>query len=152
MSFQQTKDVLRWTSDFHQELASEYRVLAESASSDRLRLILEYLADHEDESQRGLRDHLQTGASGVLASWTRSVPALPQPTLLGIQKSCLDNTGSDEITELAVHMHATLQTMYDMLAKAAETDEVRELMESLRDGEAAETRRMVRDIARIDIC
>lgn len=152
MKPQQLRDVVTWSVDYHASLAGEYHSLAAGTEDQRLKLILDYLATHEKEIEKGLRDYLQTAPPNVLGTWSRSGPSLPQPALLEDLKSCLCCTSVAEITDLAIKIHSNLGDMYDQLVQCAEMDGQRELLEALRDHESAETRRMVRDIGRFETC
>ncbi len=150
MKIQQVRDIVVWSASYHEELASEYRALANGSSDKRLSMVLDYLASHESEIEKGLKAYLDTAPAGLLATWSRTGPNLIQPKLLEELKTCLCCTSVADVTDLAVRIHATLGEMYDELVQAAEIDDQRELLASLRDHEEAETRRMVRDIGRFE--
>ena len=47
MQIEQIKDILDWIVDFHQQMTQCYEHCAEQAESLRLKMLLEYLSEHE---------------------------------------------------------------------------------------------------------
>lgn len=152
MKVQTVRDVVSWSANYHATLESQYLGLAAKAFDERICMLLEYLASHEHQIEVGLRRYLDTAPPGLLSTWSRSGPSLPQPTLLEELKSCLCCTSVEAITELAVRIHTTLGGMYSELVELAELENQRELLTALCDYEEAETRRMVRDTGRFEAC
>lgn len=152
MSYTQLHDALTWAADYQADLVRQYRDLASKTPSQRMQLLLEYLANHSEEAELGLRRHLESASPAQLATWSRSPPHVPQPTLLDELKRCLCCSSVEELTDVALRIHRTLEDFYDVLGQAADLDEQRQLMIALRDAEQSETRRMVRDIARFETC
>ena len=49
MQIEQIKDILDWIVDFHQQMTQCYEHCAEQAESLRLKMLLEYLSEHESQ-------------------------------------------------------------------------------------------------------
>ena len=47
MRFKQIEDILSWVTQFHADLEAKFREFEEGNTSERVVLLLEYLADHE---------------------------------------------------------------------------------------------------------
>ncbi len=150
MKLEQTKDIIQWCAGFHDSLAHQYETLSRSATEPRLKMMLDYLAQHEHEMHAGLKRFLGTAEPSVLNTWFRQVPELPQPDALEAMRSCLCCATVEDAENAALEFHEKLQAMYQQLADLSEAAELRELFESLAKGQEAELRRMVRDTARLD--
>ena len=151
VNIQQLRELVGWSAQFHHSLAGQYAELAESAEP-RLRLLLDYLSDHEREAERGLQRHLQEHGDALDGQWLRVGAEVEAPDLLDQQKSVLCGTSADDVVDQAVRIHQQLKQMYANLADLAELPESRDLLVALRDHEDAEARRMVRDVGRFDMC
>lgn len=145
MRFEQVKDVLHHVIDFHAVLAADYRTLAKQAHDERVRLLLQYLADHESRMSRGLVRYTEGNAYNVLDTWLQNAPDLREPHVLEDLRGRLCCTTVEEVSAAAVKIHETLGQMYRQLA-----DE-RELFDALAKFQNAETRRLVRNTSRMDM-
>jgi rubrerythrin len=150
MKLEQTRDIIDWCVRFHDSLGHQYESISESTAEPRLKMMLDYLAQHEHEMHAGLARFLETASPAVLNTWFRQVPELPQPDALEALRSCLCCASVDDAENAARAFHTELQGMYQQLADVSETAQLRELFESLVNGEDAELRRMVRDTAQLD--
>lgn len=146
MHFQQTRDVVAWSAAFHARLTGVYERLETTVDDARLKQVLSYLAEHEKEIERGLRDHLKAAAPALLGGWTRGEVSTEKVKKLAELEDGLCCDSVDELMNRAIDIHKALEDLYGELASYAELPDSRELLKSLRDHEEAETRRMVRDI------
>ena len=147
MNIQQVKQIIHWCAAFHDSLGQQYRKLAQDASDPRLKMTLDYLAQHEREMQGGLNRFLETAPADVLNTYFRQVPDLEQPAVLESLRSCLCCASIDDAERADAEFHAHLRSMYQQLADLSETGPVLELFESLARNEDEETRRVARAIA-----
>lgn len=136
---------------FHDSLGHQYESLSESAAEPRLKMMPDYLAQHEHEMRAGLVGFLETASFSVLNTWFRQVPDLPQPDPLEAMRCCLLCCASvDDAENAARAFHSQLQDTYQQLADLSETTPLHELFALLVKDEYADLRRMVRDTARLD--
>lgn len=150
MKIEQTRDIIECCARFHDSLGHQYEALSKSAAQPRLKMMLDYLAQHEHEMHAGLVRFLETAQPAVLNTWFRQVPELPQPDALEALHSCLSCASVEDAEHAATDFHTQIQSLYQQLADLSETPALGELFESLAKGEEAELRRMVRDTARLD--
>lgn len=150
MRFEQVKDVLHHVIDFHGALASDYRRLANEAEDERVRLLLRYLAEHENKMRQGLTRYTEGEVHNVLDTWMQNTPNLEQPHVMEELRQCLACTTVEDIAATAERIHETLERLYRELVEASAIDEERELFQSLADFQNAETRRLARNTARMD--
>lgn len=150
MSFSQLKDALHWIADYQRDLKEQYQKLAQDAPETKVGAILQYLGDHAGETETGLRRYLETAPAEMLETWSRTTPELPQIPQLEKSKCCLCSSTVKEVTEMALRIHTAKDSMYQTLEEFSELQSQRELLRTLREAEAAEIRRVVRDIARFE--
>ncbi|WP_043768277.1 ferritin family protein [Algiphilus aromaticivorans] len=150
MQFEQVKDVLNHVIDYHQQLSTEYGKLADEAHDPRVRMLLTYLADHEDKLRSGLEGYKTGDHSSVLNTWMQNAPDLKHPHTLDDLKGCICCATFDEVLDLAGRIHATLTDMYRSLASQAAIADEGRLFESLADRQSAENKRLSRDAARLE--
>lgn len=150
MRFEQVKDVLEHVIDYHSELADEYHKLLEQAPDERTRMLLGYLADHEQQMRKGLEGYRSGDHRSVLNTWMQNTPDLGHPEALQEFRGRLCCTSVDEVLDLAERIHDTLGEMYRALATGAVIADERELFESLAERQVTEKKRLSRDVARLD--
>ncbi len=146
MSFRQISDVVKWSADFHAELGCEYIKLSEATDAPRIQEVLRYLANHEQEIERGLRDHMKGAEPALVGGWVRGEVSPGNLKKLQELSGNMDASTVDAVMERAVDIHKALEGMYGELVSFAELAESRELLKNLCEHEDAEARRMVRDI------
>jgi len=69
MQVETLKDVLNWTREFHQHLASCMQHCATQNESERAKLLLDYLSDHEQKLVEVLDGFLDSADEKALSTW-----------------------------------------------------------------------------------
>ena len=149
MRFKTVKELLDWIIAFHDHLATLYHDMAKGREQERIGLLLEYLADH----QEGLRDRLMDYESDVnrlLPTWYEQAPETPLPGDPAALEEFLALKETHEVVLLAIGFHDQLIHLYQWLRDKAPNDSLRRLFESLADMESHEKIRMVRDALRLE--
>ncbi|MEQ6917193.1 2-hydroxyacyl-CoA dehydratase [Halomonas aquatica] len=152
MRFHQVKELVAWAADYHRGLAEQYDQLASGGVSDRVRMALEYLAEHERKMQVDLADYLEEdgGHHKVLETWFDDPADFPHaPTL----DRLADNMAGDSVQDVlvtALTMHRTLQDLYAYRVDRSSVEGERDFFASLASGHEAEVRRIARDIQRLE--
>ena len=149
MRFKRAQDILDWVVVFHDRLATLYHGLAKGREQERIGLLLEYLADH----QEGLRDNLmdyETDVTRLLPTWYEQAPETPLPGDVQALVDFLEAQDTAEIVQLAIGFHDQLIDLYKWMQDKAPTDSLRELFANLAEMENHEKMRMVRDAQRLE--
>lgn len=149
MRFKRVQDILDWVVIFHDRLATLYHGMAKGREQERIGLLLEYLADH----QEGLRDTLLDYAADVnrlLPTWYEQAPETPLPGDPQALADFLEVKQTSEVVNLAIGFHDQLIDLYKWMQDKAPTDSIRELFASLVAMETHEKMRMVRDALRLE--
>mgnify|MGYP005725358349 CR=1 FL=1 len=148
MRFEKTKDILEHARHFHKLVSECYQQLSAGTEKQRLKLLLDYLAQHEKHLEEVLADYEETIPQNVLRTWFRLSPCQEKFDIL---KSLLkeQNPSIDEVIRNAVQLDDCLIDMYRKVAESAEVESVREVFKSLLDLEEHEKFKMVRDSLRL---
>ncbi|MEQ6890538.1 2-hydroxyacyl-CoA dehydratase [Halomonas sp. CS7] len=152
MRFHQVKELVAWAADYHRGLAERYDRLAAGDVSDRVRMALEYLAEHERKMQTELTRYLEEGSDHrkVLETWFDDPADFPHaPTLDRLTESMACDSVQD-VLATALTMHRTLQDLYAHRIEQASIEAVREFFAALASGHEAEVRRLARDMQRLE--
>ncbi|MEH6563707.1 MAG: hypothetical protein V7756_00055 [Halopseudomonas sp.] len=143
------RDVIEWTQHLHGELATRLETGAVDArTSERLRLLLEYLAEHERRMQEMVQRFEEKADIKILDSWLYDhFTDNPRIRALDAGKS-FAGMSYEEISAMVFDMHNDALELYRYLAGRAETADGRELMQELLAMEEHETLRLAEQAQR----
>ncbi|WP_163560813.1 2-hydroxyacyl-CoA dehydratase [Halomonas sp. NO4] len=151
MAFRQVKDLLNWVHDFHDTLAKQYAELAETASDERMRMALVFLADREGRMRDAMAAYLQDANDGLLNTWLIDSQEFGHPSVLDRIPRCLGCHDVQDVLANVMTAHQTLKDMYRLRAELAEVPEESELFTQLAEQQEAEARLQTRDLARLEM-
>ncbi len=151
MAFRQVKDLLGWVHDFHEQLGSQYARLAETATDERMKMALVFLADRERRLRDGMAAYLEDADEGLLTTWLIDSQQFGHPSVLERIPPCLGCQDVQDILANVMTAHQTLKDMYRLRAELAEIPEEAELFRQLAEQQDVEARLQTRDLARLDI-
>lgn len=152
MRFHQVREIVSWAADFHAQLAKQYAALAKQSEDERVRMALNYLAEHERKMQHGLVSYLSSDSEhrNVLDTWFNDASELPHPDVLTRLCGCMTCTTIDKVLATALTIHKTLEDMYRHRADNAAIADEEAFFTALAKGHESEVRRLVRDMARLE--
>ncbi len=152
MRFHQVKELVAWAADYHRGLAEQYDRLAAGDVNDRVRMALEYLAEHERKMQTELTDYLEEASDhrNVLETWFDDPADFPHAPTLDRLTQCISCNSVQDVLSTALTMHRTLQDLYAHRVERASVEAEREFFASLSSGHEAEVRRLARDMQRLE--
>ncbi|MDR5901252.1 2-hydroxyacyl-CoA dehydratase [Halomonas icarae] len=150
MRFHQVKELVDWAVDFHRRLAEQYTALAQGEVSERVKMALEYLAEHEEKMQRELEEYRQEDQRGVLDAWFDDPSDFPHPPMLERLPKSLDCSSVQSVLATALTAHRTLQDLYEHRAEGAVGRDEHAFFAALSRGHEAEVRRVARDMQRLE--
>ncbi len=152
MRFHQVKELVHWAADYHQRLAEHYAKHAGDDVKERVRMALEYLANHERTLQANLEDYFTDGSDhhAVLDTWFDDPADFPHLPVLDRLPGCMDCESVQDVLATALTTHKTLQDLYRHRADRASIEEEREFFAALAAGHDGEVRRLARDIQRLE--
>lgn len=142
MRFEQTSDVLDHVGLFHRRVSDLYRQLTEHASSERVRMLLDYMARHEAQLAKSVADYKAESPPQVLASWFKYThdEDIFEP-LQGVDPEA--DLPFDDVLDLAVELDAQLLELYREMAERAQSPEVKDLFNNLLLREMEEKQKLM---------
>jgi rubrerythrin len=147
MAPRRVADFLHWAEAYHGRLAEFYRSRGKEAARPEAKVVLDYMARHQDALRRIIEDYEDGASKAVLDTWYKVSPdpkAFRDPEGAGFRA---DLTG-DEAIDLALDLDRSLISMYEQLVRRAETPGLREVLENLLQTERAEEIRLLRSQSR----
>lgn len=150
MQVESLQEVVHWSKNFHRDLSSCLRENKERNEDERSKLLLGYLADHEQNLADILSDFEETADSRVLKTWSydylKSYPVQVQ----GACEIPYGEMSSQEIMGEIESQHNQIMMFYDNLKGRAHLPEVIEALDQLIDLQKAETSRMSQSANRLE--
>lgn len=143
-------ELVEWTRAVHAHLAQCLTQCAARHADGRARLLLAYVATHETEMETMVATINQQ--SDAKAAHTHVFDYLPHD-LVAVQEFCdvhYADLSADEINAEVFALHNRIIDLYRTLLRNAVIPEATALMQALLDMEENETRRLSRQIGRMD--
>ena len=149
MRFEQTRDVLNHTRDFHGKLARFYHSLADETQQERIKLLLEYFSRHEQHLGDSLDRFEDETSTSVLNTWidfSQDKALLRFPADINIEP----DMSVDQVIKIAMDLDERLIRLYRQLVENTRVPELREIFEKLLALEESEKLRVARQALRIN--
>jgi hypothetical protein len=144
MRYEQTRTILQHLApDYHRTVSRCYQTLADGEVSPRVRLMLDYLIDHEQHRALALGEFCQGASAHVLDYWFKGIEInFPQVRADLLGESA--RTDLDELVKVAVAHKRTLIDYFAHLLGHCRETEPQLLFEALKTQEEKAMKRMVR--------
>ncbi|TFH88140.1 2-hydroxyacyl-CoA dehydratase [Billgrantia azerbaijanica] len=152
MRFHQVSELVAWAAQYHARLADHYARHAAGEVPERVRMALDYLAEHERKQQAELEDYLADGSDhrSVLDTWFDDPNDFPHPPVLERLPEGIDCDSVQGVLATALTAHRTLQDLYAHRSERATSRSEQEFFEALAAGHEGEVRRIARDMQRLE--
>jgi len=149
MQVETLKDVLNWSREFHQHLASCMHHCADQNESERAKLLLDYLADHEQKLVVVLDGFKKTADVKALNTWC--LEYLDKHPIIRHEKcdKPFAQMNADEIITEITHQHGQVIELYRYLRGRDAAPSYRELLDQLLSLEEHEAMRMTQAANRL---
>ena len=144
MRYQQTREVMqKLAPEYHRKVKDYFQQLADCDVSPRVRLMLDYLIDHEEQRALALAEYCQLASRHALDYWFKGVEIpFPQPPADLIPEAARNSL--DELICAAVGYKQRLISYYSHLLERAGSKESRHLFQTLLTQEEKAMKRMIR--------
>lgn len=144
MRYEQTRTILQQLAPaYHRKVSGFYQILQEGDVSPRVRLMLDYLMDHEQHRALALGEFCHGAPHKVLDHWLTGLEVnFPQA-----QADILDEaakTDLDQLIKAAVRYKNTLITYFNHAAEHCTDKQAREVFQTLKLQEEKAMKRMIR--------
>ncbi|MGH8493935.1 MAG: hypothetical protein ACRERR_12660 [Moraxellaceae bacterium] len=139
MTTLRTRDVLQQAHAFHDRLSLHYAELSENSADERLRLLCNYLSEHEHQLAHALTRYMHDASVHLLDAWLQNVPderAFNACAVLSLAG------GAEEVMTSAQHYDDCLMQMYAAMHDAAGQEDVRGMFANLIAMEEQEKHRV----------
>lgn len=143
-------ELVEWTRTLHEKMAQCLAHCASFHRDERAKLLLDYLAFHETEMEKMVAAFLQQ--ADPKAAGTYVYDHMPHDPITA-HLVCDDyyaKLNAAAISAEVFGFHEQIISLYRTLVGKAEIQEAEDLMQSLLDMEEHETKRLVRQVERMD--
>ena len=144
MRFEQTRTILqKLAPDYHRQVSAYYQAMADGEVSPRVRLMLDYLIDHEQHRALALAEFCHSAPHQVLEHWLKGLEVnFPeaQADLLAAAAA----TDLDLLIKAAVAYKTTLIDYFNQAFEHCSDKQTGNLFEKLRNQEEKAMKRMIR--------
>jgi len=148
MRFGTIQDVVDFARQLHTALSGQYAELEQLSSSERARLMLDYLNRHEQNLAQAMDKYEGDMAQGIAALWLQDVPELQSEALVDKVRG-VDLGDVDNIIAVALDVDEYLIKLYQRMADEVDSDEGRAVFKSLIKLEDNERHRLSRAAFRL---
>lgn len=144
MRYEQTRTILQHLApDYHRTVSGYYQALADGDVSPRVRLMLEYLIDHEQHRALALGEYCREASTHVLDHWFKGLetnfPEARQELLVEAARTDLD-----QLVKAAVAYKNSLLNYFAQLLEHCDGEEGYNLFQTLKSQEEKAMKRMIR--------
>ncbi len=145
-TYKKTSEIIDFIGSFHRKMSEYYMKLNEGTKKQRIKILLDYLLEHEKQREETLANYQKEASSKVLNNWFKYVPE-------NLPYDCFDNVvidpemSVDDVVINALRLNDCLIEMYKDLIKETEVEEVKEVFNSLLIRLEKEEKNLVRDAA-----
>ncbi len=148
MRFGTIQDVVDFAGKLHAALSDQYAELEQLSSSERARLMLDYLNRHEQNLAQAMDKYEGDMTQGIASLWLQDVPELQSDELVEKVRG-VDLGNVDNIIAVALDVDDYLIKLYQRMADEVDSDAGREVFKSLIKLEDNERHRLSRAAFRL---
>lgn len=144
MRYKTVKDILDWTVEFHQQLGKLAGAAADDQQQERLKMLLDYLADHEAELRNAVQNIEDDVPDRLLATWFDRSPEIELPTLPEETDEAADAAYVDKMVGKVVDFHDHMVSVYTNLSEQTNNEQIGKIFTNLAELEEHEKINLVR--------
>lgn len=144
MRFEQSSDILKHqVAGYHRALSTLYREFAVREPAPRIRLMLDYLIDHELRLALAIHDFMAEAPETALDYWFRRIEIpFPEPDPATLTDGCLLDL--DLLVGASIQYKSQLIAFYDHLVQQCDSPESAALFQALKTQEEKGMKRFIR--------
>jgi rubrerythrin len=144
MRFEQTRNILRKLApDYHRAVSRYYQQLADGEVSPRVRLMLDYLIDHEQHRALALKEFCEEAAPQTLDHWLKGLEInFPEARATLLTEAA--RTDLDQLLGAAIGYKNNLISYFTHLLDHCSDKKTLELFQTLKNQEEKAMKRMIR--------
>ena len=150
MQIESLRDVLHWAREYHQHAQECTQHCSDSGQSERARLLLRYLADHEAQLVTTLDAFEETANTNALNTWCAEYlqkhPVVPHENCI----KPLAELSANEIFLNVMHQHEQIMDLYEHLLAQFPAGHAAEFLKGLRELEEHEDMQMAKHYQQLE--
>ncbi|MCD8523991.1 MAG: hypothetical protein LRY66_03520 [Saccharospirillaceae bacterium] len=143
MSYSTVKDVLEYSRRLHEHARNLYQQLRDQTQRERVDMMLQLLAAHEDTLARSMTSMQEHASQKVLTEWHQFEPGSISDALKNSQELHAD-ISVDELVSVALKIDDYMISLYQQMLSEATSADSRQLFQNLIALEESEKMRTVR--------
>ncbi len=144
MRFKNTRDVLEHIRQFHQEVSNSYRRVSGETDKKRLKLLLDYISEREQQLADAISVFTESTSHKVLDTWFQyTSDDTPIQRLLDSDMS--PDMTPDDLMRVTLQISDHFIALHGDIVAAADTDEIRTVFQNLQDEEQKEKEKLARN-------
>ncbi|MDX2319391.1 MAG: ATPase [Moritella sp.] len=150
MQIETLRDVLHWTREFHLQMANCLQYSIDKNESERAKLLLKYLGEHEQRLVNVLAGFEKDTSESVLNTWCYEY--LDKTPIVRHQQCEVpfSQLKSTDIIPEIINLHQQVIDLYNYLQSRAELPSTKELLTQLADLEQHKIMEMVQSANRLE--
>ena len=144
-SFETARDVIDHVETFHQDMGDYYQQLESSISQPRVKMLLQFLVQHEAKLKQGLIDYTEVAPLKVLNTWFQFTSEETAADIIASVDN-LDQINIENVSALGMAADDYLQNLFEEVTEVAESRDVKEVFASLQQMEIQEKHNLTRAV------
>lgn len=148
MRFKTMKDVIDCSKELHSRLSQQYAELEQLTTSERARLMLDYLQRHERHLAKTLDQYETDAATGIMNTWLQYTPEFHLDELLDKARDS-ELSDLDKLVATALEIDDCVVRIYQDIIDNSDLNDVREVAKSLMQMESNEEHNISRSAFRL---
>ncbi|USD37100.1 MULTISPECIES: hypothetical protein [Ferrimonas] len=149
MRFKQMRELLEYVVECRMAMSKLYERLNNQADSSRVKLLLDYLKNHQIEVADKVSEYIDDAPQGVLDTWFKR---LDYDDIVAECTAVTLNAGVDEhdVMNLALELDNKVLALLHLALEQSEHQETRQALESVLQAERIRQQRFVHSTLRMD--
>jgi len=147
MACETIEDIFNRIRRFHKELSDFYQKLNDTAQQERVKMLLDYLQQHEKNLEESLASYQTEVSNNILKTWFKfHIPDELHDTCckqLSIENKL--NASTDEIVALALKLDDCLINLCSMIIEKTDIPEIRDVFTNLLNLEKKQEMQLARN-------
>lgn len=148
MPVEQTRSIIDHTRIFHRRVSQYYHRLADSTQRGRVKLLLDYMSEHEQRLADCMAQYEVTAPEKILNTWIQ-IANTTDATKLMADAELVSGMSVDEIVDLGIRFSECVIEVYQQLSSQSEPESVQQVFANLLSLEQKALQQFVRDAGRL---
>ena len=149
MKFEQAKDILERAMSFHRMIGNYYQNCLETTKNQRLKMLLTYLIEHENQLLVGLEDYSKKAPKKVLDAWLQFSTCSEKFDELK-EKLTEFNPSVEAVQDLTMNLYNCIVTQFESLSKTTEGEDVKTIFLNIAAKEKKEQKKLARNFQQMN--